>query len=285
MTFIVLNSKRPHTIILNGFDRSGSSAISRTLAQHPDIELFMQPFNSGPVRKKMYQIWDDSIATEADIQFFKGLEQGLMHRDYIQSHWFEKYSSVKEFVPGHIHIVKTTLNHFLVDWCQSRFPEIHQWAIWRDPWDILASLVRNDFIGEWYEDAVVQVIKVVTEQDSLSPFRQFLNSLKHPHVQAAFLIGVRSFELFSHVLVDRVIFYDEFKNEPSPSLMRFLKTYDLAVFNMDAEGDMNVIGAFRSNQKPVSELIEKGNLTLISSIFAVLIDLMKTRFPDREICT
>ena len=48
-------SAKPNNLILNGFDRCGSTAMARTLARHPEVEVLMQPFNSGSIRSKLSQ--------------------------------------------------------------------------------------------------------------------------------------------------------------------------------------------------------------------------------------
>lgn len=283
MISIALNSERPHTIILNGFDRSGSSAISKSLSQHPDIELFMQPFNSGPVRKKMYQIWDDTVAGDEDIKFFEGLETGILHREYIHSHWFEQHSTSTEFIPGRLHVVKTTLNHLLTPWCQTRFPNIHQWAIWRDPWEILSSLIRNDFIGDWYADGFEQLAVTVKNNEGLSLFEEFIPRISHPHSQAAFLIAVRSFVLFKNVTSDRVIFYIEFAKNPTTACAPFFKVYGLTPIEIDSKDDLNIVGTYDQVQSDSREQIDGSTEEVISSIFAVLADSLRTTFPNKRL--
>jgi len=283
MISITLSSNRPHIIILNGFDRSGGSAISRSLAQHPEVELFMQPFNSGPVRRKMYQIWNDDVATDEDVKFFEGLEKAEILRDYIKSHWFEKYSTTQSFIPGRVHLIKTTLNHFLIDWCQVRFPGIDQWAIWRNPWEILISLIRNEFIGEWYVTALEELSPVVRTTSLLAPFRKFLGGLDNPHAQAAYLIAVRSYFLFNYVKNDRVIFYEDFYDNPSNGLSGFLNAYNLVPLEIEAGKDLNIAGTFSPDNRKAIELVDLESIELISSIFAVLTDLIKTKFPERRL--
>lgn len=137
-----------NNFILNGYDRSGTSAISRILAKHPDIELIFRPFNSGPVRKKMYSIWDKSTPTEIDNSFFKKLEEGILDADYFVSGWHEKFSTVENsFKENKLHVIITNINHFTVEWVSKYYPKIEQWAIWRDPIMILNSCVKNEFYG------------------------------------------------------------------------------------------------------------------------------------------
>lgn len=269
----------PHSVILNGFDRSGSSAISQSLARLAKVELFMQPFNSGPVRQKMYEIWDGKVADDADVNFFKGLEKGVLHKEYIKSHWFHKHSSVQEFHPNKLHLIKTTINHFLIDWAQSEFPLIDQWAIWRNPMDILTSLIRNDFIGQWYTDGVSSITPAVEGHALLREhYYRFIGQLNHLHLQAAFLIAVRSHYLFSYVQKDKVIVYEKFKKDNAQGLRHFVDYYGLEPNLSHDTTDKNIIGKSYNAEIEYDELFDAGHNELIRAIFAPLIDLFESNF-------
>ena len=169
--------KKNNNLILIGFDRSGTSAISRTLAMHPEVELVFRPFNSGPIRKKMYQILDHSTVSKEDINFFNFLNNGKLYSKYIVSDWHKKYSNIKnEFKKDKLHVLITNLNHFSVKWVKENFHHIEQWAIWRDPIETLNSCVKNDFYNDWYNDALHQVIYAVRSNNILS--RKFKNRIK-----------------------------------------------------------------------------------------------------------
>jgi hypothetical protein len=241
------------------------------LARHRDIDLFMQPFNGGSVREKMYQIWDDELASEEDVGFFFGLEKGQLNREYIKSHWFDKYSTTKEFIPGQLHVVKTTLNHFLVDWCQQRFPMIHQWAIWRNPWAILSSLIRNDLISAWYDDALIQVQETVSSNEILRPiFGRFNLVNDHAFIKAAYLIAVRSYYLFYFIDPAKVIYYNRFREDPNKELSSFLDFYGLERIEFDLNEDLNIVGEYNRAARDEKSEIEQGHQSTISSIFAPL---------------
>jgi hypothetical protein len=271
MTFIDLVSKRPHTIILNGFDRSGSSAISRVLSTHPDIELFMQPFNSGPVRKKMNTIWDDSVATDEDREFFRGLEKGHVFASYIRSHWFKSYSTTQEFIPGKLHVIKTTINHLLIDWTQRNFPAIDHWLIWREPMDILASIVRNNVIDGWYGEALEELTPTIASDVDLSRlFDKFIPQVGHPHAKAALIIAVRTWYLFSKADPFRVIDYAAFKKDNILGLTPFLSNYGLTLELQSTSKDLNLTGGSYRQDKEHSHLIDRGQIALIQEIFSNL---------------
>src|SRR5690606_25631938 len=127
--------------ILNGFDRSGTSAISRLLAFHPQIELIMEPFNSAFIRDKMYQSLDENDRTRPEHHFFTDLSNNLLINDLIKYHWHKKYSSTYAYKEGKLHIIKTTINHFAQKWMADNFSQIDVWGIWREPHDIVDSII------------------------------------------------------------------------------------------------------------------------------------------------
>ena len=270
-TSMELIYERPHTVILNGFDRSGSSAISKVLATHPEIELFMQPFNSGPVRKKMNVIWDEATATAVDVEFFRGLERGEIIPSYIKSHWFEKHSTAQAFVPGKIHIIKTTINHLLIDWTQRNFPGIDHWVIWRNPMDILASMVRNDVIDAWYGEALTELTPTIHGQQALDQrFGQFISRVDHPHSRAALIISVRTWCLFSMANPLRVIDYESFRKDNHAGLLPFLDYYSLSSEITSNRNDLNISGQRFELEKDHRRMVDPNELDLIQEIFLLI---------------
>ena len=134
-------------LIINGFDRSGTSAITRLLATHPKVELIMQPFNSGFIRKKMYSILEETDECRPEHVFFKALKNNEIKNELIDSYWHYEHSTTQHFKDGQLHIIKTTINHFTQKWMNENYPEIDVWGIWRDPKDIVDSIIRNKFYG------------------------------------------------------------------------------------------------------------------------------------------
>lgn len=212
-------------IILNGFDRSGTSAISRTLATHPKVELIMQPFNSGFIREKMYQLLDVKDPNSPEHIFFTDLQNNRINNDLINSHWHQKYSTTTEYVDGHLHIVKTTINHFAQKWMDENYAEIDVWGIWRDPKDILESIIKNDFYTEWYDDAIEKItITVIKEEILKKNYLSFIDQLNSEIKKTAFLIAVRSHFFFKYLTPGKVLNYELFKKNPN-YLNVFLKSY------------------------------------------------------------
>jgi hypothetical protein len=272
-----------NNIILNGFDRCGSSAISKALATHPQIELIFHPFNSGSIRRKMYMIMTDKIASNDDLHFFSELEKGRFWRDYVVSPWFEKYSTVFEFVPDKLHILKTTLNHLTIRWIKDRFPEIEFWGIWRDPFDIMASLVRNDFCGKWYFDAFPQIADTIAQNQGEFPkeFRNKIADVGENEVRAlAFLIAARSWFFFNHLKQRHLINYEIFKTDPARELNKIPRHFGFAEhkFDSDFDKDFNVVGRGYEKGRNYRDQISDADMHFAASLFTPLFDLMDRRF-------
>ncbi len=271
--------KEVKTVILQGFDRSGSTAIARTLASSVSAELFMQPFNGGSVRKKMYQIWHEDMASEEDKSFFKGLEKGCLIKEYIHSPWFEKHSTVTDFEPGKLHLVKTTINHFTTKWVMDSFENMDQWAIWRDPIEILTSLKRNDFIQKWYANAVEEVTPAVLNEEVLKLFAPYLSKIQNDVQRAAFLIAVRSYYLFTHVKHNQVICHNQFKKNPTLALSSFVEKYNLKPVDTAASRiSHNLIGKDFTHSRKQINILNNEDIAFANDIFEPLIKLVKEKF-------
>jgi hypothetical protein len=270
---------KPHTALICGFDRAGTSVVSRALARHPQVELFMQPFNSGPVRRKMNEIWTNETATSEDIKFFRGLETGNLVQEYIRSDWFER-STTRDFIPGKIHVVKTTLNHFVTGWSQRSFPGIDHWAVWRDPMDILASLVRNGFIDAWYSGAIDEIQPaIVSDRELTCRFGRTVETVKgNLQAEAALIIAVRTFALFREIPASRVISFDRFVRAPIDECARFFSAYDLCSIAIDPSDDANIAGKRYEPGKSHRSLIEPDVQRLAARIFTQL-----TEFEEKSV--
>ena len=266
-------------IILNGFDRCGSSAISRTLSQHPQVELIFQPFNSGSVRKKMYQIWDDAVASEKDRSFFKALSVGQIDESYIESEWYYKYSTTRKIIPGRLHVIKTTINHFTAEWHNSNFPEIPMWGIWREPESILKSILRNDFTDQWYVDALESLKPVLSQRDYLKDYIRFLPHLDSVVALTAFFIAVRSHYFFFHIPIERILRYETFVESPNRELGRVCEMFDLEIFDFStfSKRDLNVIGKAHKTSDN-NDYMEVLSSDLIADIFNPLREMMCRKY-------
>lgn len=263
-------------VLLNAFDRSGSSAISRTLAKHPQIELIFQPFNSGSIRQKMYEILEPGNASVADKRFFQALEQGHLDESYIKSQWHYKYSTTRELQPGRLHLIKTTINHFTAEWQLQYFPKLGLWGIWRDPMAILKSLLENDFVEAWYRDGLQSILPSLEQRPYLAPYLDFVDQLDDAASLGAFLIAVRSHYFFQHLPASNILFYQDFVEQPNTALSKLTRSYGLADFDFEAASkeDWNVKGKAFHRKKAAQELPNK---VKIEALFAPLRALIATK--------
>ena len=234
-------------VILNGFDRSGTSAISRTLSNHDQIELLMQPFNSSFIRKRMYEAFGNVKGKDMEeaIFFFEGLKNNHINNNLIKSEWYFKYSTTQEYVPGKIHIIKTTINHFAQKWMKENFPDIHVWGIWRDPKEIVSSIIRNNFYGNWYNEALELLKPTIETVDFLKEnYLHLIASLNTDIKRTAFLIAVRTHFFLYYLDQDKLIDYAIFKKDAKMSLKSFCDFYNLKNidFNEYSKKDLNIIG-------------------------------------------
>ncbi len=144
--------------ICTGYDRSGTSLISKLLSKHPEINLLFQPFNSTEIVETNWDICATShVAPDTEL-FVARLLNGYIDTGYIKSHWFYKHSTSYEVDLDRINLIKDTNCHFKLEWLKSKFPDIGFWGTWRDPLAIMCSLVRNDFHKTWYGSLTEEVL-------------------------------------------------------------------------------------------------------------------------------
>ncbi len=279
---VILRNNLPNNVIVNGFDRCGSSAICRILCQHPDIELIFQPFNSGPIRRIMYQVMSNGIATPQDHAFFAALANNQLDCGYIVSEWHKKYSTVQAFQKGRLHLLKTTINHFTILWVKRHYPRVQMWGIWRDPLAILASIERNHFAGRWYSDALDEIAPAVAKQPMLSSaFGRFMRGINSECQATAFLIAVRSYYFFTHLDSDKCVNYQRFIEQPNVELGRICEYFGLPPFDFEQFSDLNwnVSGKpFEKGVEHSGNALSRDDLKFSRNVFEPLMDLYCSKF-------
>lgn len=267
-------------ILFNSFDRAGSTAIVKTLGLNESVEYLIHPFNGGPFRKSMYQIFDDKIASTDDHNFFKNLVKGELKRDYIVSWWHEKFSSTINGKKNKLHILKTTINHFSIKWIYDNYPLIDVWGVWRDPWEILNSILKNDFHGKWYDDAFDEIKDTIFKESEFEEYKLLYNEADSPTKRTAFLISARSYYFFLLLKKNFVINYHEFLKEPQTVYDRFVNNYKLQadedVYNF-AKQDLNVVGSKLSGNKVLSHLNDD-EIEYVSGAYRPLMNLMSNKY-------
>lgn len=264
-------------ILINGFDRSGTTAITRLLAMHQNVELIMHPFNSGFIRKKMYEILDETDKEGPEHIFFSDLANNKLNNDLINSHWHDKYSTTKQYQAGKLHIVKTTINHFAQKWMVDHYSEIDVWGIWRDPKEIVNSIVRNGFYDEWYNDAIKQIIPTVKTAPILQKiFGRYITDLNTIAKKTAFLIAVRNYFFFKYLVPERVLNYEIFKNDAN-YLNKFINNYNYSAydFSKKASEDLNIVGNYNKQKKEV--VYTEAEVAFFDQIFLPLKQMVKER--------
>jgi hypothetical protein len=266
--------------IINGFDRSGSSAISQTLASHHDVELIMQPFNSGFIRRKLYQIFDETNKDSEAFQFFEGLRNNQIKERFIQSQWYYKFSSTKQYIPNKLHLIKTTINHFAQKWMKENFPDIDVWGIWREPRDIVSSIIRNGFYGKWYPEGVREIIPTVLKEPELKKnYQSFINELDNEIKNTSFLLAVRTHFFLKYLDKDKLIVYENFQDNPN-YLWKFTRFYGLPDkdFTEAAKGDLNITGKkLKHNDK---NFFNELDIEFMNRIFEPIKQLKNNKFDD-----
>ena len=133
------------TVILIGFDRSGTSYVAGMLERHPDVKYFCQPDNSSPLHRAQWEYWVPGDGDPASNRFLEELAGGRIDDEYVVSDWFKRYGCGEhELDPSAVNVIKSTKLHLKVHWIEN-FENIEVMAIARDPRATIASLVRNDF--------------------------------------------------------------------------------------------------------------------------------------------
>ncbi|MCO6412057.1 MAG: sulfotransferase [Thiogranum sp.] len=231
-------------IIVNGFDRSGSSFIGGLLSRHPAINYFFQPFSSTEAHKAQYELWTDEPhpATE---KFLNELQQGRIDHDFIASSWFARFSDYSLDDSARVGLIKETKLHTKIGWLRKRFPDIPVYGIWREPKAVLCSLVRNGFHEKWYgENAYRAVSRLIAELPGLEPFSKFLSWKMDAVEKMALVIAVRSECMAMHLGPEQWINYEQVCRDPDRYLNAFCREIGLPEHRFsDAAGkDFNVVG-------------------------------------------
>lgn len=226
----------------------------------------------------MYQILSSDNASREDYEFFDGLRSGKIEESYIQSEWYYKYSTMRSIVPGKLHVVKTTINHFTAEWQLENFPEIPLWGIWREPEAILNSILRNNFTDQWYSDALESLKPTLELRDYLRDYREFLPELNDSESLTAFFIAVRSHYFFKHLPAEQILRYESFVASPSHELGRLCDAFDLKTADFDefSKRDLNIIGKEYDPKKKKENELRKSEF--VKAIFAPLRQMMSLKF-------
>jgi len=234
-----------HICLLTGFDRCGSSMIARALGQHPEINLLFQPFNGTEVSKTQWERWNKNETHAAPEKFIRELQQGKVEHDYIRSDWFRKYSSSQEVKPG-LNLIKDTKLHFKLGWLRHHFPSIEVYGIWREPEEILHSLVKNNFHQSWYGYLTPEILNhAVAQFDRLSHYAAMIKENSEGYERMALGIAMRTEILLQSMPSSNWFVYEDVVAQPDFILNKFLARFNLPAFDFSnvMRHDYNVAGA------------------------------------------
>ena len=224
----------------------------------------------------MYESWGINYENEKAYRFMKAFSENKIPNSQIRSHWHKIFSTTQTFKDNKLHLVKTTINHMLQKWMMANFPNLHVWGIWRNPIKILESIITNNFQEQWYANALEELKPALDEVEFLKEYKDFLPLLDDEIKITAFLIAVRSHFFLQFLEDDKLINYEDFK-EDANSLQRFLGYYNLSHFAFKNEKkDLNIIG----KQLQDNERINLESNLFIDEIFEPLNHFKKIKFGN-----
>jgi len=258
--------------LLEGFDRCGSSMIARVLSLHPEVNLIFQPFNSTEVSKTQWQRWQVNEQHPLTAQFIEHLLKGEIDHDYIQSDWFKNYSSSQQVQPK-LNLIKDTKFHFKIDWLQHHFPAVSVYGIWRQPEEILHSLVRNGFHKTWYDYLTPEMLNcAVASYENLSPYAPLLEKNLEDYEVIAIGIALRTEILLLSVVPKNWLVYEDVITHPNLILNQFLRRFNLPSFDFSSamQEDFNVAGKFSADRVSWKDFFSSAQQQKIAAILQPL---------------
>lgn len=232
-------------LVINGFDRSGSSFIGGLLSQHPQVNYYFQPFSSTWIHKTQFEVWDRHFSAPAPEKFLHDLQAGSVDREYPESDWFDRYSNYEINGTKSIALIKETKLHTKIGWLKAAFPEAMVYGIWRDPRAILFSLVRNRFHLKWYGgESFEQVSRLIRSEPRLGGFVEFLQRPLSAEARMALIVAVRTRIMASELEQKEWLIYERIAEEPNAGLQQLCARLGLSDYDFSSltGKDYNVIG-------------------------------------------
>ncbi|MEW9669520.1 sulfotransferase [Ammoniphilus sp. 3BR4] len=231
-------------LIINGFDRSGTSMIAKVLAKHPQIEAIFQPFNATILRTTQWDYWEPNHMCYGVEKFMGHMLNGYIDKNFIASDWFKKHSTTQKIVPGKLHVIKTTNLHFKIDWFLNKFPQVEIFSIERSFFATVCSLMRNNFYQEWYgEDAYQAICEYVKKDDKISAnLRACVYDAKDDLEKMGVIIAVRTSVMRRST--KKTIYYERIMENPNSSFNEVTGYFGLDSFDFEPymQEDYNIIG-------------------------------------------
>lgn len=232
-------------LIINGFDRCGSSMIGGLLSRHPGVAYFFQPLSSTEVHRTQYEVWGADHQAPDTESFFRGILNGRLDAGFIAADWFRRHSTASQICPDRLNVIKETKLHFKIDWLRARFPQIAILGIRRDPRAIVCSLMRNDFYRKWYGEAAFDsVCRVIGSDPALGSLRPFLAAPLADADKMAMIVAARTRHMSDRLPPGDWIVYEDVLANPNAALGDLARRFGLAPFDFSPflGEDYNVIG-------------------------------------------
>ena len=222
-------------VILNGFDRCGSSFIGGLLSRHPQINYFFQPFSRTEVHRTQYEPWGETTSAPATEAFLQSLLAGTVDHDYIASDWFRRFSDFDLGDTRRIGLIKDTKLHTKMAWLKHRFPEVQLYGIRRNPRAILCSLVRNGFHTRWYgEPAYRKTLELLAGDARLATFATVAGTCRSTVEKTALVIAVRTALMTMELDDDQWLAYEQVQEDPDRVLNAFCDRLGLPRYRFSA---------------------------------------------------
>lgn len=279
-----MSPRAPGLLIVNGFDRSGTSMIGGLLSRHPRVSYLFQPFSRTEIHRRQYQVWPpDHVAPDTE-RFLAGLVAGRVDRDYLGADLFDRHSKLLESEHASLAVVKETKLHFKIRWLKARFPSVAFYGIWRDPRGILCSLLRNDFAQSWYGEKAFQAITpTIAAEPLLEPWRRFLDEELTAAEKMALVIAARTRYMSEHLSEDEWIVYEDVVADADAALAPIATRFglDAFAFSDHVEEDYNVSGLPFQSVELWRTFFSAAELERLEEIFGVVLECPVVR-SDRE---
>lgn len=231
--------------LLIGFDRSGTSFCSQLLAEHPDIECFIQPFSSTIVHDSEWTLWSPEESYPEVEDFIFCLEKGHIKHSFLESDWFEKHSSTSSVRDRKLHIIKSTKLHHKIDWFRNQFPDLEIWGIHRNIKGILCSLFRNNFYKKWYGDEEFRRFKKnVTQFNYPSDFLNCVEQARSDLEKMTCMASGRIWSMYQSLSKQKILQYEQLLEDPTKELQPIMDYYNLDPidFSSHLNKNYNIVG-------------------------------------------
>ncbi len=262
-----------NVLLLNGFDRCGSSLIGGLLGLHPDAAYFFQPFNRTEVHASQYEVWSETEEHPATQRFLAEFLNGRIDEGFLGADLFRKHSTAAAPRAHGLNVIKETKVHFKSAWLQHHFPTIALRGIWRDPRGILCSLMRNGFATSWYgRPAFEAIAATIRNTADLEAYLPFLDCPLEPYEEVALVIAARTHVFAGSLSPERWISYEELLQDCDRVLNELIEPFGLAPFHFEQHlrRDHNVSGVPSQGADLWKSYFSTQQLARLDRIFAPL---------------